>query len=371
VHLSNNRLGFLAAAEKAKQAAAVAELMSGAEGAIRRSTALIAQANNLNSLGDMAQAARVACAALRAARAAGNRTCVVRVVGLCGAVARNAPGEMARAERESREHEKLSDSPPSFGGPDLSQEGRISLPTTPAALSRLSLTYREAAVALCDATLAAKDGRVAGDDERHVPTLRVEAESRGQLGVLLYELGGEPQRSADSLRKAVALLRQAVRETTSGSRGVLNATSSLAHWLTKLGDMIFESGSDGLAEAEACMREALKLGEEMDDVHLHQSALRTLINMSGQPGQSVGLAEAAELRSRLTTQDAKAGRSIETSSTICLEPLEPPGGFAEQDAEGGTPSAVRVLRCGHQYHLGCLSTWWNTASYGVCPVCKE
>jgi len=36
-----------------------------------------------------------------------------------------------------------------------------------------------------------------------------------------------------------------------------------------------------------------------------------------------------------------------------------------------TNSAVYVLKCGHQFHLGCLSTWWRTQSNLACPLCKK
>jgi len=39
--------------------------------------------------------------------------------------------------------------------------------------------------------------------------------------------------------------------------------------------------SDGTAEAEACLREALALCEDTDNVLLKQMALRDLANMSG------------------------------------------------------------------------------------------
>jgi len=371
--LSNNRIGFLAAAEKARQAIVLAEFIVGSEGAVRRSEAGVLQANCLLNSGNPAAAARVACAVLRAAREAGRRTCIVKGLDVCGAVAQIAPDQMVAAERESREYERLSGFP-SFGNLDP-QEGRISLPTIPAARSRLSLAYREAAVALCDTALKAAGGRgrVAPEDHQHVPTLRVEAKARGSLGVCLHRVGGAPQRIAELIRQAVALLRQAVQETTFGPH-LRNAKGSLATWLCTLGEMLLTHGPDGMAEADVCLREALKLGEETDDVHLKQSALRSLINMCGQPGQFVWPAEAAVLRSKLETQDAHTGRSTETSCTICLELFALPGGVIEQDAavdgNGCTSSAVRVLRCGHQFHLGCLSTWFNTASDTVCPVCK-
>jgi hypothetical protein len=132
-----------------------------------------------------------------------------------------------------------------------------------------------------------------------------------------------------------------------------------------------------MAEAAACMREALELSEETD-VHLKQTVLCHLANMSGRPDLPVGPTEAAAFRSRLNALYAQAGRNTDTSCTICLEPLEQPGGGTDKgatdggrDADGFTNSAVRVLHCGHQFHRGCLSTWWRTTASDACPLCKN
>ena len=156
---------------------------------------------------------------------------------------------------------------------------------------------------------------------------------------------------------------------------------SLAGWLCNLGsilkDRVLSGGqnatfSDEMVEAEACLREVLALSEEMDDMVLKQTVLRQLSNMCGRLEQSVGPAEAAALRSRLNALYAQTGRSPDTSCVICLEPLEQPGGGAEQDAVGGdTDSFVRVLKCAHQFHRGCLTIWWRTSRDGVCPLFKN
>jgi len=115
---------------------------------------------------------------------------LVTALAQCSSVAMYAPEEMARGEGESREQERLGGSP-SYGGLDLSREGRISLPTTPAALSRLMVAYNEAAVGICDAALAAAGGRgrSAADDSSRVPVLYVEAQARGSLAKCLYAQG--------------------------------------------------------------------------------------------------------------------------------------------------------------------------------------
>jgi len=157
----------------------------------------------------------------------------------------------------------------------------------------------------------------------------------------------------------------------------MTAKRVLATWLSNLGSML--PYYDGLAEAAACLREALKLSEETDDMSLKQHVLLVLANMSGRPDQPVGPAEAAAFRSRLNALYAKAGRNHDTSCTICLEALEQPDGGAEQNAtgdgdlgaDGYTKLAVRVLPCGHQFHRGCLSTWWCTRLERTCPLCKK
>jgi len=259
-----------------------------------------------------------------------------------------------------------------------SREGHISLPTSPAALSRLCITYMEAAIGICDTALAAAGGRdsPAADDEWRVPSLQVEADARGSLGADLDDLGEEPQRGLELVRQAVALTRQRVRRAAPGL-DVLKAKGALAVTLYNLGVMLAES--DGMAEAETCLGEALELGEETDDVELKQSILINLSNMSGRPDKPVGPAEAAVLRSRLNALYAQAGRNSDISCTICLDPLEQPGGGAEQDAtndggltaDGYTNSAALVLKCAHQFNRGCLSAWWCTRSDRACPLCKK
>jgi len=375
--MANTRIGHLAAVAKAKEAATVVDLIGGAFGAGCHSQADLLLTSCLLHLGEMAAAACAACSSLRTARASGNMSCLVNALSTCGNVARKAPNEMAKAERESREQERLSGTTPSYDGIDLSQEGHISLPTSPAALSRLGITYREATVAICDAALVAAGGRdsPAADDERRVPSLGLEADARGSLGASLDELGVEPQRSLELFRQAVAMRRRALQTATPGDHA--DAKQSLATLLFNLGVRL--SSSHALVEAAACLREALELKEETGDVGFKQRVLINLSNMSGRPDQPVGPAEAAALRSRLNALYAQAGRNPDTSCTICLEPLEQPGGAAEQDAtddggltaDGSTNSSVLVLQCAHQFHRGCLSAWWHTRSDRACPLCKK
>ena len=101
--MKNTRIGNLAAAEKLKQAATLADLIGGAEGAANRAESEQIRSTIMYRLGDMAAAAQAACSCLRGARAAGNRTMLVTGLFACGTVARDAPGEMVKAERERAE----------------------------------------------------------------------------------------------------------------------------------------------------------------------------------------------------------------------------------------------------------------------------
>jgi len=256
----NTRLGFLAAAEMCREAASVADLIGGAKGAACHVDAGKLLSHCLCNLGDMPAAARAACASLQWARASGSRSYIVLSLSACGVVAQKAPDEVFKAERESREQERLS-GPPSYGGLYLSQEGRISLPTTPAALSRLDLAYYEATVATCDEALRAAGGRdsPATADPWCLPSLLEEANARGSLGYCLHELrkdSSEPQRSLELLRQAVALMRSTVRTANFGVDAE-EANRNLAGWLCNLGGTLDDLGRYGTAEAAACMREAL------------------------------------------------------------------------------------------------------------------
>jgi len=276
----------------------VADLIGGVQGAIYRANVEDGRCRCLLLLHDMAAAAQAACSSLRAARASGSRTALVTALSVCDTVAENAPCEMVTAERESRDQERLTGSP-SYGGLDLSQEGRVSLPTTPAALFGLGLAYNEAAVAICDVALAAVGGRgsPAADDNERVPHPCVEAQARGHLGVCLNNLGEEPQRSYELLRQAVALRRQVLRTVAPGD-ATQNAQRMLADQLATL-VVVQSEGSDGMAEAEACLREALALGDLVGDVFMTAKILQRLINLCGEAHATVGRAEADVFHSRL------------------------------------------------------------------------
>jgi len=173
------------------------------------------------------------------------------------------------------------------------------------------------------------------------------------------------------LAEAAARIAEARARHGPGSDGLEEATVEAE---TFLHEASTRRRSDEMAVAEVCWREALELSEESDDVHLKQGVLTSLANLSCQPNQGVGPAEAAALRSRLNALYAQNGRIPDTSCTICLEPLEPleqPGGGADEGAAGDRGCAVRVLQCGHQFHLSCLCTWWLTRSDQVCPLCKK
>jgi len=380
--LGNTRLGYLAAVASYTEAASAADLIGGQMGAELRADADQSRTSPLLRLGDNAAAARAACSVLRSARAAGSRTMLVKGLGTCGEVAKHAPGEMADAERESREQGRLSVSP-SYGGLDLSQEGRIILPTTPAALSRLALAYNEAAVTVCDNALTASGGRgsPAAADPRRVPELNVKASSRGRLAACLHTLG-EEERSFELFRQAVALRRHGLRTAEPG-RQTLTAQCMLADQLCTLGMVwyelvCFEHRSEGMVEAEAYMREALELGEGMGDVRLAVKILTFLVNFCGEEDAAVTPAEAEAFRLRLNQLLVQMGRETETNCSICLEPLAPPADGTADDAATaavaalGIPkdSCVRVMACHHQFHDGCIMSWRETTSNLACPLCK-
>jgi len=270
--------------------------------------------------------------------------------------------------------------PPSYGGIDLSQEGRVSLPNTPAALSWLGLAYSEAAVDVCDAALAAAGGRgsLAATDSGRVPSLKVEAQARGYLGICLNELCKGRQPSLELLWQAVALRRQVARAAP--DHDTLSVQWGLADQLTTLGLLVSKNPFKEVAEAEACLREALALGDNLGDVQLKVRTLRFLINLSGEAGATLGPAEAEAFRSRLSELLLRMGREPETSCSICLEPLAPPANGAVEDAASsgasrdvGDPpeSCVRALACNHQFHHGCIMSWRCTTANFACPLCKE
>jgi len=379
-HMGNTRIGYLAAVEKYKEAATVADSIGGEVGADCLADAAMLLSGIYDRLGDTTAYVRAACSSLRAARASANRSMLVTALSFCGDAAKKGPNEMVNAERDSREQERRNGSP-SYGGLDISQEGRISLPTSPAALSRLSLAYHEAAVAICDEALAAAGGpgsRAATDDQR-VPSLRVEARARGCLGVCLSNMGEERQRSLELTRQAVALMRQALRTAGPGF-DTLTAQRLLAEQLATLGVVTLDHGSEGMAEAEASLREALALSESSGDVCLTLSTLRPLINFGAAAHAAVEPAEAEAFRSRLNQLLVQMGRSPETSCSICLEPLAPPADSAAEDiacvggsgsARGPSESCVLVLCYNHQFHNGCIMSWRNTTSNRACPLCKK
>jgi len=348
---AHTRVGSIAAADTFRKAASVADLIGGAEGAVLRAQADQVLSSCLVHLGDAAAAARAACSAVRAARAAGSRTSLVTALAQCGKVAGLAPGEMVIAARESRQQERRSGPPQSYGGLDLSQEGQVSLPTTVAGLSRLELTYHEAAVAICDAALAAAGNRGSGNGS--VLTLPVEAQARASLGICLHHMGEERQRSLKALLKSVELLRKEVRTAATG-HATKHAQTLLANHLSSLGSILESHGSSGTVGAETCLREALALGDGLGggfaDVRVTGNILRSLVNLCGEAYSKVGTAEAEAFRSRLNKLLIQMGRSPKTSCSICLEPLAPPAdgaaeGAASRNADGPLDSCVRVLSC--------------------------
>ena len=116
--MANKRQGYLAGIGKLKEASALADLIGGAVGSSLRAKADYLQTFSQNRFDDQKAAARVACSSLRAARAAGSRAHLVEALVGCGTV--EAPCEMIKAEKESREQE-IRDGHP-MHDLDLSQE---------------------------------------------------------------------------------------------------------------------------------------------------------------------------------------------------------------------------------------------------------
>jgi len=376
--MTDTRIAMLTAVEKCEEASKVADRIGGAVGAYCRADTDQQLSGCLFNLDKTAAAARAACSSLRAARASGHMTMFVSSLAKCGLVAQTAPGDMVRAESESRAQERLSGPPPSYGGLDLSQKGRVSLRTTPAALSWLPLAYYEAAVEICDAALAASGGRGSPVNDWRAPTWAIEAQVRTALGACLCRMGDEGPRSFELFREAVKLWRLVARKAAPG-HDTLHAHRGLADALSTLG---FGLGQfdNGITEAERCLAEALELCKGVGDVKLTAKTLRSFINLCGEKQAKLGPADAELFRLWLNQLLAQMGRSPETSCSICLEPLAPPADGAAVDAAGGGGSSgasgvdsfVRVLNCNHQFHLGCLFTWQQRkAPSRACPVCKQ
>jgi len=378
--MANTRASLALATKKSEEAAAMGDRIGGQEGAAPRAKADYLRTNSLMRVGDLAAAARAACSSLRAARKSGSQKHLVEALLACGTV--EAPGEMVKAERESREIKRRSGSP-HHGGLVLSQAGQISLATSAAALSRLDVAYNEAAVDLCDAALAAADGHDSPDDDdfrfpTRAPGLLVQAEARACLALCLYHHEDPGTRCVELQQEAVALLRKLVRAEAPGrdpNSGAAIAKLALARKLINLAAMVNRQRRGLEAEAVACLREALVLSEGTDDVQLKQTVLGSLVNMSGQ----FEPAETEDFLFQLNQLSVKTGRSTETTCTICLEPLDQPGGSV--DAVDAETDSVIVLQCGHQFHRSCGLTWWMTqrgtgfapltAAERPCPVCKQ
>jgi len=329
-----------------------------------------------------AAAARMACSALREASASGSRSKLVEALLACGAVALKAPDEMAKAESESRTQGARY-----HGGLDLAQEARVSLAIE---TGLLRFAYNTIAVNVCDTALDAAGGRdspAAANDWR-VPSLRLEAQARGSLGVVLRAVGEEQQKQwgVGLQRQAVALLRRLVDEEKLDGTALSDARRTLAIQLCNLGGSLNGAGmwgaqdgpgSGGMAHVEACLREALELCGGID-VGLEQAVLQNLVNMAGHPEQRVGPTESEAFRAQLDQCLRQQGRLPETSCTICLEPLAPSADGAEDAARDGgrgdgyTLSSVHVLDCMHQFHRCCLLNWMRVKSSRdtLCPLCK-
>jgi len=387
-HRARTRVGYIYAVEKLEEAAAVADSIGGAEGAFFRVKADSLLSSTLSYLDRTAAAARAACSSLRAARASGSRTALVDGLIACGARARDAPAEMFKAEKESRELERLSGSP-YHGGLDLSHEGWIRLPTTPGEVALLRLSYYTKADETCVAALAAAGGRgsPAAEDHRRVPELDYEAQARGaratcliQIGKSLKEAGTDDPGANEMVQNGFALSRQAVALRRKAlvlrqqdmnpvqffGREVQECQRTLATALSSLGSQL---STDEAVEAVACLREALELCESIGEL---LGIKQTVTNLVNRCGAGVEPAEAEAHRKRLNEVLVLLGRSPETSCSICLESLAPPADAAGGGGNGDpADSYAWVLGCGHQYHFQCIMSWWETRQRNRCPLCQN
>jgi len=191
-------------------------------------------------------------------------------------------------------------------------------------------------------------------------------------------MGEQNKRGLDLLRQGEALLRQALPAVAPG-RDTRTQQQMLADQLFVLG-VVLTAHDEGTVEGEACLREALALGEGVRAVGLTLKILCKLVNLCCMVHTAVALAEAEVFRSRLNQLLVEMDRSPETSCLICVEPLAPPADGATEDAAGGggsggadgpPDSCVYVLNCYHQFHHGCLLTWQRTTSNLACPICKK
>jgi len=203
----------------------------------------------------------------------------------------------------------------------------------------------------------------------------VEAQALSSVATALHVMGEQRQRSLDLYRQAVALWHQILRTAAPGPN-TRDTQGVLADQLSTFGAVLTSHGPEGMAEAEACLREALALSDSLSDLWLAQKILSYLINLCGEAGTSVRPAEAEAFRSQLNQCLVQMGRSPETSCSICLESLSPPAGGAAEDAAGSggsgpSDSCVRALACDHQFHHGCLTSWGRKTASRACPLCKR
>jgi hypothetical protein len=372
----DSRSSYLASADKFRQAAAVTPAIRGSYGAGLRSAAERVQAHSMVRAGDTAGAARVACASVASARAGANRTLLVEALISCAIVARSSSDDMVRAEEEMARCEQarvpadgpaLDTHPPPARPPlDLSSEGRVRMPTTGLERALLGLAYSQAAVDICDAAIAAAaapGGPPVNDS--HVPSLDAQASARSNLARCLVESGIDPARGVALLREAAALRRRLLAERPDAS----HARRVLAIALSNLGAALAQVGLETeRGEADACMREALQLGDSTHDVGVQKGVLTNLINRSGERPEG---ADGETLRSRLNQIYLKAGRDPDTHCAVCLELLQPTidAAGASAPADRLADARVMVLGCGHQFHQFCIQKWRERSH--ECPVCKS
>jgi len=63
----------------------------------------------------------------------------------------------------------------------------------------------------------------------------------------------------------------------------------------------------------------------------------------------------------LKALDIHAGKTPQTTCAICLDDF---------DDEGCDGRGVSIVRCGHQFHKGCIHSWLDGGNL-TCPTCKH
>ncbi|KAL8048743.1 hypothetical protein ABFX02_07G086800 [Erythranthe guttata] len=87
----------------------------------------------------------------------------------------------------------------------------------------------------------------------------------------------------------------------------------------------------------------------------------------GQNVNGSGLSE-EDIENCLKTRNSCRKGEDEESDEICAICLDDMITSCEEENEETTTTAIRVLGCGHEYHVCCIKRWLRTKN--SCPLCK-